>query len=400
MEKIDLRRRHLLAGTAGAAALVASGVRVSAQEADAGPLPEYVEFKDADALIIHSNNTIETKRDVFGVQPITSEHQLYVRNNVTPPDESIVADRDAWEVSIEGVANPGSVTVGDLKRMGVETVAMVLQCSGNGRAFFEHETSGTQWQTGAAGCVMWTGVPLRTVVENMGGVVDGAQFVTGTGGEEIPEGLNASDVIVERSVPLDALDNILLAWDMNGEPISLAHGGPLRMIVPGFTGVNNVKYIKRVAMTEVETDALIQRQRYRLVPLGESGSPEYPSVWQMEVKSWITGPLEAAASGMHQITGLAFGGINAVDSVEVSLDDGETWEAAEFVGPTSAGTHGAPSCLRKIWRPAAIGSSAEPPTAKAISSLRRLNPTSPVTTTMAGALRASTSRSAKMKERQ
>ena len=104
MEKIDLRRRHLLAGTAGAAALMASGVRVSAQEADAGPLPEYVEFKDADALIIHSNNTIETKRDVFGVQPITSEHQLYVRNNVTPPDESIVADRDAWEVSIEGVA--------------------------------------------------------------------------------------------------------------------------------------------------------------------------------------------------------------------------------------------------------------------------------------------------------
>ncbi|WP_417580681.1 sulfite oxidase [Pelagibacterium sp.] len=358
MEKIDLRRRHLLAGSAGAAAVMATGFNVSAQEADASPLPQYVDFKDADALIIHSNNTIETKREVFGVQPITTEHQLYVRNNVTSPDESIVADRDAWEVSIEGVSTPGTLTVGELKKMGVETVAMVLQCSGNGRAFYEHETSGTQWQTGAAGCVMWTGVPLRTVVENMGGVVDGAQFVTGTGGEEIPEGLNAADVIVERSVPLDALDNILLAWDMNGEPISLAHGGPLRMIVPGFTGVNNVKYIKRVAMTEVETDALIQRQRYRLVPLGESGSPEYPSVWQMEVKSWITGPLEHSTSGMHQITGLAFGGVNAVDSVEVSLDGGETWEAAQFVGPDLG---------QYAWRPFVLPKELAPGTYRIVS---------------------------------
>jgi sulfite oxidase len=338
-EKIDIQRRYLMAGSAGAAALLASGVRLHAQE---GELPQYVSFKQADAVIVHSNNTLETKREAFGVSPLTSEERLYIRNNVSPPPESILEDRDAWEVSIEGVAEPRALTVGELKTMGVETVAMVLQCSGNGRAYFEHAPSGTPWQVGAAGCVMWTGVPLRNVVEALGGVAEGAQFITGTGGEEVPEGIEERDVIVERSVPIDVLDTVMLAWDINGEPISLAHGGPLRMIVPGYTGVNNVKYVKRVALSETETDALIQSERYRIHPVGTEGSPEHPSVWEMAVKSWITGPLEGATAGMNQITGLAFGGINAVDSVEVSVDGGETWEAAEFIGPDLG---------RYAWRP-------------------------------------------------
>lgn len=246
-----IKRRHLLAGTAMAAGAVALAGRAVGQEIsqEAPDLPEYVSFKQPDAMIVHSNNTIETRRDAFGTALITPEDKLYVRNNVNPPPASILDDRDAWEVSIEGVGSPQTLTVGDLKSMGLETVTMVLQCSGNGRAFFDHETTGTQWQTGAAGNVMWTGVPLRTVIDALGGVNEGAKFVTGTGGEEFPEGAPINEVIVERSVPIDVLDNILLAWDLNGEPISLAHGGPLRMIVPGFSGVNNIKYVKRIALT-------------------------------------------------------------------------------------------------------------------------------------------------------
>ena len=339
-ETINLQRRLVLAGGAGGAALLASGVGLRAQEASA--LPDYVSFKNPDAMIVHSNNTLETERSAFGASSLTSEERLYIRNNVSPPDESVLDDRDAWEVSFEGVAEPRAITVGELKTMGVETVVMVLQCSGNGRAYFEHQPSGTSWQVGAAGCVMWTGVPLRAVVDALGGVAEGAQFVTGTGGEPIPDGIEPRDVIVERSVPLDALDTILLAWDINGEPISLAHGGPLRMVVPGYTGVNNVKYVNRVALTETETDALIQSERYRIHPVGTDGSPDYPSVWQMSVKSWITGPLESAVAGTNQIIGVAFGGINAVESVEVSVDGGETWEAAEFIGPDLG---------RYAWRP-------------------------------------------------
>jgi sulfite oxidase len=330
---LRLNRRLFLAGGAGtvaSAGLIRSGAPAWAQD---GALPEYVSFKNADDLIIHTPSTIETKRGAIGVNLITPETQLFVRNNISPPDASIVEDRDAWEVSITGVGEPRTVTVGELKRLGVTTVAAVLQCSGNGRKFFEHAPSGTPWDTGAAGCVMWTGVPLRAVVEALGGVAGSPSYVTGTGGEVIPAELNANDVIVERSVPIDVLDNIILAWDINGFPISLAHGGPLRMVVPGFTGVNSVKYIKSIALTEQQTEARIQSGRYRLQPVGEKATPEFDSVWQMNVKSWITGPLESTPSGKTNIIGVAMGGMNPASKIEVSIDGGDNWQEAQFIGP-------------------------------------------------------------------
>ena len=125
------------------------------------------------AVIVHSATTIETKRSAFGTSGITPAEHLYVRNNLPAPDASIVADRDAWQVAIEGVRNPRTLTVADLKTIGVETVATVLQCSGNGRGYFPSKPSGTPWTVGAAGCVLWSGVPVRYVVEALGGVAPG-----------------------------------------------------------------------------------------------------------------------------------------------------------------------------------------------------------------------------------
>lgn len=224
--------------------------------------------------------------------------------------------------------------------MGLTTVAMVLQCSGNGRKYMqdkvkgtEHKISGTPWSVGAAGCLVWTGVPLKAVVDALGGPADDAKFITCTGGEEIPAGVDVKDVLVERSVPLSTLDTVILAWDMNGEPIPLAHGGPLRSVVPGFTGVNSVKYVKTVNLSAQQSDAKIQATRYRMHPLGTKGSPDQPSVWELNVRSWITTPLQDLKAGRAQIAGVAFGGINAVKEVEVSVDGGKTWDKAEFVGP-------------------------------------------------------------------
>ena len=120
--------------------------------------------------------------------------------------------------------------------MGIETVAMVLQCSGNGRGFFPSKPSGTPWTVGAAGCVVWSGVPLRNVVDAMGGLADGMAFITGTGGEKLPDGVDPKSVVVERSVPIKALPDALLAWELNGAPIALAHGGPLRLVAAGLLG--------------------------------------------------------------------------------------------------------------------------------------------------------------------
>jgi len=335
------QRRLLLAGSG--AALAATGLGgfsktalAQAAATAAKPLPPYVAWKDPNALIVHTSSTLETRRSAFGTSIITPIEHLYIRNNLPAPDASIVADRDGWEVMVEGVKNPRKLTVRELKGMGLETVAMVLQCSGNGRGYFPSKPSGTPWQVGAAGCVVWSGVPVRAVVEALGGLANGAVYMTSTGGEKLPEGVDPKSVMVERSVPLAAMGDALLAWELNGVPIPLAHGGPLRIIVPGYSGVNNVKYIKRLAFTAEQSDAAIQKTGYRLSAPGQKGDPSQPSVWEMGVKSWINSPGPEGApvpAGTVQVKGVAFGGLHAVKAVEVSVDGGKTWKEARFVGP-------------------------------------------------------------------
>ncbi|SMP51959.1 sulfite oxidase [Noviherbaspirillum suwonense] len=356
------RRRHLLAGSAvamtaaGLAAFTRSAMAqaVASTVPAAKPLPAYVTWKDANAMIVHTSSTLETKRSAFGTSIITPTDQLYIRNNLPAPDASIIADRDGWAVSVEGVKNPRTLTVKDLKSMGLETMAMVLQCSGNGRGLFPTKPSGTPWQVGAAGCVVWSGVPVRAVVEALGGINERMPYMTGTGGEKLPEGIDPKSVMVERSVPVKAMADALLAWEMNGEPIPLAHGGPLRLIVPGYTGVNNVKYIKRLAFTAEQTDAAIQKTGYRISPPGQKGDPSHPSVWEMGPKSWINSPAPESGplvAGPVQIKGVAFGGINAVKSVEVSVDGGKTWKQARLVGPDMG---------RYAWRQFVLPATLEP----------------------------------------
>ncbi|MFC7517488.1 sulfite oxidase [Herbaspirillum sp. GCM10030257] len=341
---INTARRRLMAGGATAIAASMTGLARAASTGNAPatppapgkPLPPYVAWKDPNAMIVHTGNTLETRRSAFGSSIITPSEQLYVRNNLPAPDASIVADRDGWEIAVEGVKNPRTLTVKELKTLGLETMATVLQCSGNGRGYFPSKPSGTAWQVGAAGCVVWSGVPVRVVVEALGGMVDGAAYMTGTGGEKLPDGIDPKSVMVERSVPRSAMADALLAWEMNGVPIPLAHGGPLRLIVPGYSGVNNIKYVRRLAFTTEQTDAAIQRTGYRISPPGQKGDPSQPSVWEMNVKSWINSPAPEGgplSAGLVQVKGVAFGGVHAVQGVEVSVDGGKTWQAAKFVGP-------------------------------------------------------------------
>ncbi len=183
---------------------------------------------------------------------------------------------------------------------------------------------------------MWSGVPLKAVAQALGGVADGMLHITGTGGEKLPEGIDPKSIVVERSVPIKALDDALLVWEMNGAPLSLAHGGPLRLIVPGYQGVNNIKYIKRLAFTAAETDAKIMAHGYRITPPGSKADPSQDSVLEMSVKSWINSPTPDEgdlSAGTVQIQGVAFGGVHAVKRVEVSIDGGKSWRDARFVGP-------------------------------------------------------------------
>ncbi len=337
-----LPRRHLLTGSA--AALSALGLAAwtrgahaqTEPAAAAKPLPAYAGWKNPGSLIVHSSSTLETRRGAFGTGVVTPSSQLYIRNNLPAPDAAIVADRDAWSVSIEGVKAPRALTLAELRTLGIETVTTVLQCSGNGRGFFPSKPSGTPWTVGAAGCVVWSGVPLRNVVAALGGLNGGAAYLTGTGGEKLPEGVDPLTVVVERSVPIKALDDAILAWEMNGEPMPLAHGGPLRLIVPGYQGVNNIKYVKRVVFGAEQSQARIMSHGYRMSPPGTKAGPDQPSVWEMTTKSWINGPLPEQGTlkaGLVQVHGVAFGGTRGIKGVEVSVDGGKTWQAAQLIGP-------------------------------------------------------------------
>ena len=339
---ISLHRRHLLGSSLGTLAVTSIATLTRGASAQTAPLaasqqlPAYANWKDPASLIVHSSSTLETKRSAFGTSVITPAEQLYIRNNLPAPSSSILTSRDEWEINVEGVKNPRKLTVAQLKSLGLEAVAMVLQCSGNGRGFFPSKPSGTPWTVGAAGCVVWSGVPVRAVVEALGGLDGARPFMTGTGGEKLPEGIDPKSVIVERSVPVAAMVDALLAWEMNGASISLAHGGPLRLIVPGYTGVNNIKYIKQLAFTTVESDARIMSHGYRITPPGAKADPAQLSVQEMTVKSWINSPNGeggAPTAGLMQIQGVAFGGLNAVKKVEVSIDGGKSWREARLVGP-------------------------------------------------------------------
>ncbi|WP_341666812.1 SorT family sulfite dehydrogenase catalytic subunit [Alcaligenes sp. SDU_A2] len=345
MEPSNLSRRRMLLSSGSLVALAGAGgltplSQALAQEmakAAVKSLPAYASWKHADSLIIHSANTMETRRGAFGSGLITPLDRLFVRNNVSPPSEKIVADPDAWMLSVKGVKTSTEISVADLKRLGVVALPMVLQCSGNGRAFFPEKPSGTQWTVGAAGCVIFTGVPVKAVLEAVGGMDSGSKYMTGTGGEEIPAGLDPNTIMVERSIPIEAIEDAILAWEINGQPIPLAHGGPLRLVVPGYTGVNNVKYIKQLAFTKEQSAANIQQNSYRMAPVGEKSGPSQESVWEMPVKSWVTSPSgepgQDVKAGKVQIQGLAFGGMSAAKDVEVSVDGGKNWVKASFVGP-------------------------------------------------------------------
>jgi len=360
----DFSRRRLIATGPGALAIVGltGAPRVAAQAAapvapaQAKPLPAYVAWKDADSLIVHTPTTIETKRTALGSSGITPTERLFIRNNLPAPDVSIVANRDAWQLAVDGVRQPRTLTVAELKTLGLESIPAVLQCSGNGRSYFPSKPAGTRWGVGAAGCVIWSGVPLQAVVEALGGPVAGMRFITGTGGEKLPDGIDPRTVIVERSVPMTALQDALLAWEVNGEPLPHAHGGPLRLIVPGYSGVNNIKYVKRVAFTRDETDAAIQRTGYRMSPPGTKGDPSFPAVWEMGPKSWINSPAAEAGptkAGWVQVHGVAMGGMQAPRRVEVSLDGGKTWRDAGLIGANLG---------RYAWRPFVLQTQLKPGT--------------------------------------
>jgi sulfite dehydrogenase len=287
--------------------------------------------KDDDAFIVHDEGIVqaELKRPFIGASLVTPYRLFFVRNHLEPPS---LDGHDTFTITIEGVARPGTITLAELKRMPRVVCPAVLQCAGNGRAYFPNEQSGALWRLGAAGLGLWGGVLLSEVAARFGGPAPGMRFLTVTGSEQV-----AAERRVERSIPISkALRDVLLAFELGGQPLPVAHGGPVRLVVPGYYAVNSVKYPSRVAFTTEESDAPIMATDYRICPVdAERGNPSHPTCWTMNVKSWITAPLEdrRLGPGPVTVTGVALAGEHAIERVEVTTDGGASWNDAALVGP-------------------------------------------------------------------
>jgi DMSO/TMAO reductase YedYZ molybdopterin-dependent catalytic subunit len=264
---------------------------------------------------------------------ITPVPAFFVRNHMLPP----VVDERSWTLAIDGeVTSPATFALADLRRMPATTVTATLECAGNGRAFFEPPVAGIQWGRGAVGTARWTGVRFIDLLRQAG-IRRGATHVWMSGGDR-PMGAQPAFV---RQLPIaKALDlDTLVAYLMNGEPLPLLHGSPFRAVVPGWEGAYSVKWLNRVTAATKEHDGFWVTGAYRyptkrVAPGSVVAAQDMTPLSGLVVKSLITQPLEGAvvAPGRVTVAGFAWAGEDDIARVDVSVDGGASWQAAQLTG--------------------------------------------------------------------
>jgi len=292
---------------------------------------------------------------VLGERPLvaeTPEHLLdddttpidrfFVRNNGVIP--AAAADADNWKIVIDGEVNQKlELTLAELKsRFQPVTRRLVLECGGNGRSFFTPQARGNQWTNGGIGCAEWTGVRLIDVL-NAAGVKNTGVF-TGHYGVDRSLADPTKDAI-SRGVPIKkALDpNNLIAFAMNGQPLPHIHGGPVRLIVPGWPGSVSSKWLTRIWVRDkVHDGAGMGGTSYRvtikpMVPGDKVDEKNFQDLESMPVRSIITSPAHGTSFGKDvrdiNLRGAAWAGDFTVQRVDVSTDYGATWRAANVQAP-------------------------------------------------------------------
>lgn len=265
-------------------------------------------------LIPYGSTNLGTPPDLLD-QLITPIDRFFVRSNGGTPNIA----PDDWRLNITGlVANPREIGLSDLRALPHKTVTSFMECAGNSRTRFSPPAEGTPWLNDAVGTATWTGTSLRNVL-GLAGVRDDAVEIIGQGAD-LKE--------MRRALPIStALDpNVMLVWEMNGEPLPASHGGPVRLLVPRWGGIASTKWIVELEATATPFVGAYQGDLYVMIsPNGERLAP----VREMPVKSIVTSPLTAAKAGLVTIQGYAWSGFGRIERVEVSLDGGKSWADAD-----------------------------------------------------------------------
>ena len=267
--------------------------------------------------------------------------KFFIRNNGLIPDP--VTDPDSWKLVIEGEVNERlELTLGELKqRFPQKTYRMVLECGGNGRSFFQPQARGNPWTNGGVGCAEWTGLSLADVLK-AARPKPSAVYTAHYGSDPHLSGDPKQDPL-SRGVPIaKAMDEMnLIAFAMNGEPLPLIHGGPVRLVIAGWPGSASHKWLNRIVIRDREHDGQgMTGTSYRLplkpmIPGGRADEKDFRVMESMPVRSVVTSPATGTRlpAGTRDVAlrGAAWAGDLTVSRVDVSTDFGQTWSAATLV---------------------------------------------------------------------
>ena len=251
---------------------------------------------------------------------ITPTDRFFIRNHFFPRGLPL----DQWTLTLTGCLRaPRAFTYPEILRLPRRQVTVTVECAGNGVG------------GGAVGTATWTGISLRDLLRTAQ-LDASARFIRLIGADSGSADLSGPKISYARSVPVDkALEsNTLLAYEMNGAPLSAHHGNPLRAIVPGWYGMDSVKWLTAIEALDHEDFSHFMTERYvasRLLAIGTERRP----LSGIQVKSQITRPREGdRVRGQTAIHGLAWAGESRVVSVEVTWDGGKRWEPAVLHGPS------------------------------------------------------------------
>ncbi len=249
--------------------------------------------------------------------------RFYVRNHYPAPR----IDPVAYRLRLGGlVRRPLCLGLRDLVSRPARIQEVTLECAGNGRSFLDPVADGEQWGLGAVSSAEWTGLPLASLLAESG-IREGATEVVFRGGD------GDGRTRFERSLSVaEALSSkALIAYAMNGEPLPVAHGFPVRLVVPGWYGVAAVKWLTEIEVIDHDFAGRFQTDRYQY-EFEPGGRAAREPVREQRVRALITEPAakETLPSGRLAIRGLAWSGAGAVVKVEVSVEHGP-WSPARLI---------------------------------------------------------------------
>jgi sulfane dehydrogenase subunit SoxC len=281
------------------------------------PVPER-HSPDDFGLTFHVNTPLQ---DAVGI--ITPSSLFYVathRGSYVPE-----IDPQTHRLMIHGmVERPLIFTMDELKRLPYVSRVHFIECNGN-RARATHKT--VQDTHGLTSCAEWTGVPLSLLLKEAG-VQKGASWIVAEGAEEVKG---------DSSIPLaKAMEDCIVAYGMNGEPLRPQQGFPLRLLVPGFEGIYQIKYLRRIKVVDRH---YMTYDDYGHISADAKAAALTEQIGPKSVITFPSGGQQLSGPGFYEISGLAWSGAGAVRKVEVSLDGGSTWKDAELRSPAYPMAH-------------------------------------------------------------